>query len=176
MRLLRVAEYRELRSKLEPVLSSQDCATDAKPKINWDDAEEKRRRVKSCVIDVHNLMSAARASRPLPKDLSDASDLLGRMANQDVDDVHGQIRMKNGVARDRVMSVADPDMRHSHKTSSGKANGLKAHISTGGRFVTSVVVTAVKRPDVEPLPEALKLWMANCVKPKQAAGDSAYCV
>ncbi len=84
VRLLRVAEFHELRSKLEPVLSRQDYATDAKPRINWDDPEEKRRLLESYVIDARSLVVAACALRPLPKDLSDASDLLERIANQDV--------------------------------------------------------------------------------------------
>jgi len=175
VRLLRVAEFHELRSKLEPALSRQDYATDAKPKINWDDPEEKRRLLESYVSDARNLVVAARASHPLPKDLSDASDLLERIANQDVDDSDGQIKTKKGVAKDRVISVTDPDMRHRRKTSSAKANGFKAHISTDGSFVTSVVVTAANRPDAEPLLEVLKQCEANGMKPEQVMGDSAYC-
>jgi hypothetical protein len=91
VRLLRIAEFHELRSRLEPVLARQDYATDAKPKINWDDPEEKQRLLESYVIDARNLVAAARASRPLPKDLSDASDLLERIANQDVEDIDGQM-------------------------------------------------------------------------------------
>ena len=176
VRLLRVAEFHELRSKLEPVLSRQDYATNAKPKINWDDPEEKRRLLESYVIDARNLVTAARALRPLPKDLSDASDLLERIANQDIDDGDGQIKMKKGVAKDRVISVTDPDMRHGRKTSSAKANGFKAHIATDGNFVASVVVTAANKADAEPLPEVVKQCEANAMKPEQIVGDSAYCI
>ena len=176
VRLLRVAEFHELRSELEPVLARQDYATDSKPKINWDDPEEKRGLLESYVIDARNLVAAARALRPLPQDLSDASDLLERIASQDIDDGDGRIKMKKGVAKDRVISVTDPDMRHGRKTSSVKANGFKAHISTDGSFVTSVVVTAANKPDAEPLPEVLKQCETNGVKPEQVMGDSAYCV
>lgn len=176
IRLLRVAEFHELRSELEPVLARQDYTTDAKPKINWDDPEEKRWLLESYVIDARNLVAAARASRPLPKDLSDASDLLERIANQDVEDINGQIGMKKGVAKDRVISVTDPDMRHGRKTSSAKANGFKAHIATDGNFVASIVVTAANKADAEPLPEVLKQCEANAMKPEQVVGDSAYCI
>ena len=175
VRLLRVAEFHELRSKLEPVLARQYYVTDSKPKINWDDPEEKRRLLESYVINARNLVAAVRALRPLPKDLSDASDLLERIASQDIDDGDGRIEMKKGIAKDRMISVTDPDMRHGRKTSSAKANGFKTHIATDGDFVTSVVITAANKPDAEPLPEILKQCEANGVKPKEVVGDSAYC-
>ncbi|MEA4883729.1 MAG: transposase [Clostridia bacterium] len=176
VRLLRVAEFHELRSRLEPVLARQDYGVDSKPKINWDDPEEKRKLLESYVIDARNLVATVRALRPLPKNLSDASDLLERIASQDIDNGDGQVKMKKGVAKDRVISVTDPDMRHGRKTSSAKANGFKAHIATDGDFVTSVVITAANKPDTEPLPEVLKQCEANGVKPKQVMGDSAYCI
>ncbi|MEA4883926.1 MAG: transposase [Clostridia bacterium] len=84
--------------------------------------------------------------------------------------------MKKGVAKDRVISVTDPDMRHGRKTSSAKANGFKAHISTDGNFIASVVVTAANKADAEPLPEVLKQCEANEMKPAQVVGDSAHCI
>jgi len=84
--------------------------------------------------------------------------------------------MKKGVAKDGVISVTDPDMRHGHKTSSAKANGFKAHVATDGDFVTSLVITAANKSDAEPLPEILKQCEASGVKPKEVTGDSAYCI
>ena len=175
VRLLRVAEFHELRSELEPVLARQDCATDSKPKINWDDPEEKRGLLESYMIDARNLVAAVRTLRPLPKDLSDASDLLERIAGQDIDNGDGQIKMKKGVAKDRVISVTDPDMRHGRKTPSAKVDGFKTHVSTDGSFVVSVVTMAANKPDAKPLPEVLEQCEANGVKPKEVVGDSAYC-
>lgn len=112
VRLFGAAEFHELRTKLEPVLARRDYETDAKTTINRDDAEERRRLLESCVIDARNVVTAVRALRPLPKDLSDASDPLKRIADQDVDDSDGQTKMRKGVAKDRLTSVASPDMRH----------------------------------------------------------------
>jgi len=91
----------------------------------------------------------------LPRDLKDEADLLERIAEQDIDDEDGRIKMKRGVAKDRVISVTDPDMRHGHKTSSFKVDGYKSHIMTDRNFVTSVVVTPANKADVEPFPDIM---------------------
>lgn len=48
---LRAAEFHELDSKLTRVPGRQDCTCNAKPKINWDDPEEKRLLLESYVVD-----------------------------------------------------------------------------------------------------------------------------
>jgi hypothetical protein len=141
VRVLKVAEFHELDSKLTPVLGHQDYTTNAKPKINWDDPEAKRLFLESCVVDARNLVAAVRALQPLPRDLRDEADLLERIAGQDIDDENGQVKMKRGVAKDRVRSATDLDIRYGHKTSSLKVDGHKSHIVTDGNFVSSVVVT-----------------------------------
>ena len=40
--------------------------------------------------------------------------------------------MINGTAKDRIISVNDPEMRHGHKTSSKIQDGYKSEIITGG--------------------------------------------
>ncbi|MCR4425876.1 MAG: transposase [Firmicutes bacterium] len=175
VRLLRLAKFHDLRRRLEPVLKRQDYATDGKPKINWDDPEEKRLLLESYVVDARNLVASVRALSPLPQDLSDAADLLERIASQDIDDGGGQIKMKKGTAKDRVISVTDPDMRHGRKTPSAKADGYKTHIATDGQFVISVAATPANKSDAEPLPEVLDQCKANGIKPKEVMGDCAYC-
>jgi hypothetical protein len=112
--------------------------------------------------------------QPLPRDLKDAADLLERIAEQDVDGGDGQIKMKRGVAKDKVISVTDPDMHHRHETSSFKVDGYKFHIMTDANFVTSVVVTPANKADAEPSPDVVDQCEENGVKFKKVMGDSAY--
>lgn len=174
VRVLKIAEFHELDSKLTPVLGRKDYTTDAKPKINWDDPEEKRLLLESYVVDARNLVAAVRALQPLPRDLKDAADLLERIAKQDIDDDDGQIKMKRGVAKDRIISVNDPDMRHGRKTSSSKFDGYKTHIMTDGNFVTAVVETPANKADSEPFPDLMDQCEANGIKFTEVMGDSAY--
>ena len=61
--------------------------------------------------------------------------LLGLIAGQDVepadgsDGTDGRWRIARKVAKDRVISVVDPEARHAHKTVSRKQDGFKAHLA-----------------------------------------------
>ena len=62
-----------------------------------------------------------------------AAELLGQLLLQDVertDDGVGLgvglgVSLKDGVSRDRMMSVHDPELRHGHKSSSRRFDGHK---------------------------------------------------
>jgi len=130
--------------------------------------------LESYVVDTRNLIAAVRALQPLPRDLKDEADLLERIAEQDINDEDGQIRMKRGIAKDRVICVTDPDMRRGHKTSSSKVDGYKSHIVTNGNFEASVVVMPANRADGEPFPDIMDQGEENGVKFKKVMDDSAY--
>ena len=57
----------------------------------------------------------------------DAAQLLGQLLLQDIERKSGDgdgddgVSLKDGVSRDRMMSVHDPEMRHGHKSSSRDA-------------------------------------------------------
>ena len=57
-----------------------------------------------------------------------AAELLGRLLLQDVERTGEGIGLKDGVSRDRMMSVHDPEMRHGHKSSSKRFDGHMAAI------------------------------------------------
>ena len=73
--------------------------------------------------------------------------------------------MDRGVAKDRITTIADPDMRHWSKTLAATPNGLKTHIAMDGKSMTSVVTTAANSPDAEPLPEVLEQCKADRARP-----------
>ena len=78
-----------------------------------------------------------------------AAELLGRLLLQDVERTDDGVSLKDGVSRDRMMSVHDPEMRHGHKSSSRRFDGHKAAIvvGTGTQLITAVEVLPGNAPD-----------------------------
>ena len=75
---------------------------------------------------------------------SAARALLEQVARQDVEpDGKGGVKIREGVAKDRVISTVDPDMRHGHKSSAGRWDGYKKHVSEEPitELLTAVEVT-----------------------------------
>jgi hypothetical protein len=70
------------------------------------------------------------------------ADLLKKVLEQDVEsgDDEGGVRIRRGVAKGRMPSVTDPDMRHGRKSSGTRYDGHKAHVAVEE---SSGVVTAV---------------------------------
>ena len=72
----------------------------------------------------------------------EASELLGQLLLQDVERTEEGVGLKEGVSRDRMVSVHDPEMRHGHKSSSKRFDGHKASVAVD---TDSQVITAVGR-------------------------------
>ena len=81
-------------------------------------------------------------------------------------------RLVRGVAKDRVISVVDPDSRHMHKSRSEYRDGYKAHVAvepeTG--LITATTLTPASAPDG---PTGVRL-LENEVPGRQVFADSAY--
>ncbi|NOJ81180.1 IS1182 family transposase [Myxococcus xanthus] len=63
----------------------------------------------------------------------------------------GGVRIRQGVAADRCISIEDPDMRHGRKSKSKRFNGYKQHIGTDldTELVVACAVTPANRPEEE---------------------------
>ncbi|WRP15710.1 transposase [Geochorda subterranea] len=178
VRVLAVARMHELDGPLSAVLKRTDYHQPGKPRIDWDDAEARRQLLQALVDDALALVAAARALAKVPEDLKAMVDLLERVATQDIErDPDGTVRLKQGVAKDRVISVVDPEMRHGHKTASNRADGYEAHLMTGGeghRLVTAVAVTPANAPDDARLEAMLDDQERHGHRPAEVLGDQAY--
>ena len=87
------------------------------------------------------------------------------------------IGLKDGVSKDRVMSVHDPEMRHGHKSSSRRFDGHKAAIvvDTDSQLITAVEVLPGNAPDNLGALELVERSEANTGVPvEEALGDAAY--
>jgi len=103
-----------------------------------------------------------------------ALELLSAITGQDIEPVAaGEVKIKQGVAKDRIISVHDPEMRHGHKTSKGRFNGHKARIMTdeASEIIANISVTPGNEADGSAL---LEILQQSTVKPPILPGDAAY--
>ena len=101
--------------------------------IDWADRQARTALLAKIVADADQLLELSRqAQGELPEDGEErqrivaAAELLGQLLLQDVERTEGGVSLKDGVSRDRMMSVHDPEMRHGHKSSSRRFDGHKA--------------------------------------------------
>ncbi len=82
---------------------------------------------------------------------SDEATLLRKIVAQDVDrgDEQEGPKIRQGVAKDRTVSVTDPEMRHGRKSSGKTFNGHKVHtaVAVGSGVITAIEVTAPSTSD-----------------------------
>jgi hypothetical protein len=114
--------------------TAHDYDDPGKPAIAWDDTEARAALVDALVGDALRLLGHLPETEHGPE-AADALALLALVAGQDVEPVDGgdgadgRWRIRRGVAKDRVISVVDPDARHAHKTVSRRQDGFKAHLA-----------------------------------------------
>src|SRR5215216_5405778 len=104
--------------------------------IDWSDASERRRFLAEIVADADRLLEQARVARTgleagsaAETTLVEAAGLLSRVLLQDVERREDGPALKQGVARDRLLSVHDPEMRHGRKSASKRFDGHKAAVA-----------------------------------------------
>jgi hypothetical protein len=166
--------------------TAHDYDGPGKPSIAWDDTDARAALVDALVGDALRLLGYLPDVEHEPE-AAEALALLALVAGQDVEPVEGgdgtdgRWQIRHGVAKDRVVSVVDPDARHAHKTVSRRQDGFKAHLAvepdTG--LVTACELTKATGADtgdgtvgVDLLEREDTLGMAG--GPVEALGDSAY--
>ena len=165
--------------------------------IDWSDRKARRKLLGEIVADADRLLELARqAWVELPEDsvqrqsIVDGAELLGQLLLQDIErksgdgdgDAHADaaddgVSVRDGVSKDRMLSVHDPEMRHGHKSSRRRFNGHKAAIvvDTDSQLITAVDVLPGNAPDnlgALELMEASEASTGSVVE--EAMGDAAY--
>lgn len=144
-----------------------------KAKIDWGDATMRR-------SELGRLVSVARSVLDATVDddgLAEARELLERIIDQDIDADDGQgPAIRRGVAKDRVVSVVDPEMRHGRKSRSKRVDGYKAHIVTDhdNELILSVSTTAANAADGPEAAGLIRAAKACGVPVVEVLGDTAY--
>ena len=167
--------------------------------IDWSDRKARAALLAEIVADADRLLELARqAWVELPEDsaqrqsIVDGAELLGQLLLQDVERKSGDgdvdahvdadaaddgVSIRDGVSRDRMRSVHDPEMRHGHKSSRRRFNGHKAAIvvDTDSQLITAVDVLPGNAPDnlgALELVEQSEASTGSVVD--EAMGDAAY--
>jgi Transposase domain (DUF772) len=136
------------------VCTGHDYSQPGKPRIDRDDPAAKDALVSALVNDA-NALVAALADRELDEQAASALALLALVAGQDVepaegsDGTDGRWRIARKVAGDRVISVNDPEARHTRKSPEARRDGYRAHVcaepATG--LVTDEQLTRAAGPE-----------------------------
>ncbi len=158
--------------------------------IDWSDKRARTALLAEIVADSDRLLELSRqAQGELPENCAErqgivvAAELLGQLLLQDIERQSGDgggddgVSLKDGVSKDRMMSVHDPEMRHGHKSSSKRFDGHKAAIvvDTDSQLITAVAVLPGNAPDNLGSLELVEQSEANTGVPVQEAmGDAAY--
>lgn len=103
----------------------------AKPDIDWQDPATRKAHLGEVVAaGMALLVEAASIDDPAVRE---PADLLAQVIDQDVeadDSGDGNPQIRQGVARDRVISHSDPEMRHGRKSASRRFDGHKLDVIT----------------------------------------------
>ena len=132
-----------------------------KAAIDWSDRKARRKLLGAIVADADRLLELARqAWVELPEDsvqrqsIVDGAELLGRLLLQDIArqsgdgdagadaDADDGVSIRDGVSKDRMLSVHDPELRHGHQSSRRRFDGHKVAIvvDTDSQLITAVDV------------------------------------
>lgn len=153
--------------------------------INWDNEKERQTVLDSVVADCGRMLSIARstlneypAESQQANQILEAAELLSKLLAQDVRRTDsGKAEIIDGVAKDRIVSVHDPEMRHGHKNATQRFDGYKASLSveTQSQVIADVDVLPANAHDSTNAPTLV----AESAKNLDAAvegvlGDGAY--
>jgi hypothetical protein len=161
--------------------------------IDWNDEQARREFLKSIVADADCLLETARqllgsvpAGSDQEKAIVEAAQLLSQLLLQDVERLaegpgpsgeDGDIRLKQGVTRDRIVSVHDPEMRHGHKSASKRFEGFKAAVAVDpeSQLITAVDILKANAGDSERALELVQAGEQNTgIQVEETIGDCAY--
>ena len=154
--------------------------------IDWDDEEARRAFLQGIVADADRLLETARetlaqvpAGSKQEKQIMQAAELLAQLLCQDIerkDDDEGPA-LKQGVAKDRIVSVHDPEMRHGHKSAKKRFEGHKAAIAVDPdtQLITAVDVLPGNAYDSERALDLVEQSEENTgMQVDETIGDCAY--
>ena len=148
--------------------------------INWNDPEQKAAALNRLCRQLERMSEWVERRRP--DEVEDAPlgryiEALAQVQAQDLEPgPGGGVRIRQGVAEDRRVSIEDPDMRHGRKSKSKRFNGFKQHVSThlDSELVLACAVTPANRPEDEATPQLQADMERIGFEPDELLVDRAY--
>jgi transposase len=153
--------------------------------ITWDNEKERQIVLDSLVADCGRILSIASstlneypAESQQANQILEASELLSKLLAQDVRRTDsGKAGIIDGVAKDRIVSVHDPEMRHGHKNATQRFDGYKASLSveTESQVIADVDVLPANVHDNTNAPTLVAESAKNLdARVEGVLGDGAY--
>ncbi|MBI2853677.1 MAG: IS1182 family transposase [Chloroflexi bacterium] len=152
--------------------------------VDWDNEKARNAFLQGIVADADRLLELARQAQAGEPEESDrrkhivaAANLLGQLLLQDVERKEDGAVLKQGVSRDRVVSVHDPEIRHGHKSSSNRFEGHKAAVlvDTDSQLITAADTLPGNAHDHTGAVEMVKQSEENTgIEVEATIGDAAY--
>jgi len=152
--------------------------------VNWDNEKARRAFLQGIVADADRVLEMARQSQAgepggsvRRQGIIEAAELLGQLLLQDVEHKEDGASLKEGVSRDRIVSVHDTEMRHGHKSSRNRFDGHKAAVAvdTDSQLITAVDVLPGNARDSVGALELVEQSEDNTgMEVEETIGDCAY--
>ena len=153
-------------------------------RIDWDNEKARHDFLRSIVADADSVLEVARQAQAgeseesaVRKRIVEAAQLLGRLLLQDVERKDDSVMLKQGVSRDRIISVHYPDMRHGRKSSSKRFDGDKAAVivNTDNQLITGADVIPGNVSDNTGVLDLVKQSEENTgMEVEETIGDAVY--
>ncbi len=152
-------------------------ASDRKAAIDWADAKARAAQLKVLVQDAEAVLELARQEADDPE-VRTAAWLLTKVLSDDVEiDEGGDPRITDGVARDRLVSMTDPGMRHGRKSAAQRFDGRKiqAAADQASELLLAVEPMAANAGDGQGLGDIVEnVQREQKVEVERVIGDGAY--
>ncbi len=98
-----------------------------KPDIDWQDAAARKQHLGE-LVSLAKVVLAEVAGTTNPT-VAEQAELLAQVIDADTEpDDNGETQIRHGVARDRVVSHSDPEIRHGRKSASRRFDGHKMDV------------------------------------------------
>lgn len=152
-------------------------ASDRKAAIDWTDAKARAAQLKVLVQDAEAVLELAR-QEPADPEVRTAAWLLTKVLGDDVEiDEGGDPQISDGVARDRLVSMTDPEMRHGRKSAAQRFDGRKiqAAADQASELLLAVEPMAANAGDGQGLGDMVEsVQREQGVQVERVIGDGAY--
>ena len=152
--------------------------------IDWDKPGERREFLAGVVGDADRLLEEVRTARGQveaesaeDRRLQEAAGLLSRVLQQDIERREDGPALREGVARDRMPSVHDPEMRHGRKSKAKRFDGHKGQfaVDTESQLITGVAALPGNAADHDEALTVVEHSEAETgCEVEETIGDTAY--
>jgi hypothetical protein len=153
--------------------------------MDWSEKEAREAFLTGIVADAKRLLHVAKGvvsehgvDSEMGRSISSAAELLCALLVQDVKEKpDGKAEVRQEVAKDRIVSVTDPEMRHGRKSSQQRFDGHKASVAADAEtgLITDVDILPGNAHDSQNVVEVMeRSEEALGDKVETVIGDSAY--